>query len=218
MKVILFGASGMVGQGVLRECLGADDVESVLSVVRRPAGVRHAKLTELVHGDFADFSTVKEQFVGFDACFFCLGVSSVGMAEAEYTRITYDFTLAAARVLAEVNPGSAFVYVSGAGTDGSEQGRTMWARVKGKTENEVIALPLDGYAFRPGYIQPLHGVVSPHRWMRVTYRVFGAVYPLLNKVLPKVTTTTEKIGLAMLHVARTRPAQKVFYSTDFNAR
>jgi uncharacterized protein YbjT (DUF2867 family) len=218
MKVILFGASGMVGQGVLRECLVADDVESVLSVVRRPTGVRHVKLTELVHADFADFSAVKEQVAGFDACFFCLGVSSVGMAEAEYTRITYDFTLAAARVLAEVNPGSAFVYVSGAGTDGSEQGRTMWARVKGKTENDVIALPLDGYAFRPGYIQPLHGVVSPHGWMRVTYRVFGVVYPFLNKVLPKVTTTTEKIGLAMLHVARTRPEQKVFYSADFNAR
>src|SRR5215213_11705312 len=152
MKVIVFGASGMVGQGVLRECLVAEDVESVLSVVRRPTGVRHAKLTELVHGDFTDFSTVRERLTGYDACFFCLGVSSVGLKEPEYTRITYDFTLAAARTLAEVNPGSTFVYVSGAGTDGSAQGRSMWARVKGQTENDVIALPLRGYAFRPGYI------------------------------------------------------------------
>ncbi|MFD9732935.1 NAD(P)H-binding protein [Umezawaea sp. NPDC059074] len=217
MKVIVFGASGMVGQGVLRECLVASDVESVLVVGRRPLGRSHEKLTELVHGDFADFSSVREQLTGYDACFFCLGVSSVGMKEPEYTRITYDYTLAAARTLAEVNPGSTFVYVSGAGTDSTEKGKQMWARVKGKTENDVIALPLHGYAFRPGYIQPLHGVSSPHRWMRVTYNVFGTVYPLLNKLMPKATTTTEKLGLAMLHVARTRPDQKVFYSTDFNA-
>jgi uncharacterized protein YbjT (DUF2867 family) len=217
MKVIVFGASGMVGQGVLRECLVADDVEAVLSVGRRPTDVQHAKLTELVHTDFTDFSTAREQLTGYDACFFCLGVSSVGMKEPEYTRITYDFTLAAARTLAEVNPGSTFVYVSGAGTDSSEQGRSMWARVKGKTENDVIALPLRGYAFRPGYIQPLHGVVPTQRWMRIVYGVFGPVYPLLHKVLPKATTTTEKLGLAMLHVARTHPDQKVFYSTDFNA-
>jgi uncharacterized protein YbjT (DUF2867 family) len=217
MKVIVFGASGMVGQGVVRECLVADDVESVLSVVRRPTGVRHSRLTELVHGDFADFSSVAERFSGYDACFYCLGVSSVGMSEVEYTRITYDFTLAAARTLAEVNPGSTFGYVSGAGTDSSAQGRSMWARVKGKTENDVIALPLRGYAFRPGYIQPLHGVVVPRRWMRIAYGVFGSVYPLVNRLLPKVTTTTEQLGLAMLHVARTQPERRVFYSTDFNA-
>jgi nucleoside-diphosphate-sugar epimerase len=131
MQVIVFGASGMVGQGVLRECLVADDVESVLSVVRRPTGVQHAKLTELVHTDFTDFSTAKEQLTGYDACFFCLGVSSVGMKEPEYARITYDFTLAAARMLAAVNPGSTFVYVSGAEKDSPEQRRWMWARGKG---------------------------------------------------------------------------------------
>ncbi|HEX6347103.1 NAD(P)H-binding protein [Umezawaea sp.] len=218
MKVIVFGASGMVGQGVLRECLLAPDVHSVLSVVRRPTGTSDPKLTEHIHTDFTDFSAVKDQFTGYDACFFCLGTSSVGKDEAEYTRITYDFTLAAARTLAEVNPDSTFIYVSGMGTDSTEKGRQMWARVKGRTENEVMALPLRGYAFRPGYIQPLHGVASPHRWARAVYSVFGKAYPLLNKLLPRATTTTENIGLAMLDVARTSPAKKIHYSTDFNAR
>ncbi len=218
MKVVVFGASGMVGQGVLRECLVASDVESVLSVVRRPSGKSDPKLTEVVHGDFADFSSLEEKLAGYDACFFCLGVSSVGMKEPEYRRITYDFTLAAARTLASVNPGSTFVYVSGVGTDSSEKGRLMWARVKGKTENDVMALPLRGYAFRPGYIQPVHGVVLPQRWKRIAYGVFGKVYPLLNRIMPKATTTTENLGLAMVDVARTSPAQKIFYSTDFNAR
>jgi uncharacterized protein YbjT (DUF2867 family) len=218
MKVIIFGASGMVGQGVLRECLVASDVDSILSVVRRPTGKSDPKLTEVVHSDFADYSSLRDQMTGYDACFFCLGVSSLGMKEPEYTRITYDFTLAAARTMAEVNPDSTFVYVSGAGTDSSEKGRQMWARVKGKTENDVMALPLHGYAFRPGYIQPLHGVVSPYRWARVLYGVFGRVYPRLNKLFPKATTTTENIGLAMLDVTRTSPAKKIHYSTDFNAR
>ena len=218
MKVIVFGASGMVGQGVLRECLVASDVDSVLSVVRRPTGKSDPKLTEVVHSDFTDFSSLRDRISGYDACFFCLGVSSVGMKEPDYTRITYDFTLAAARLMSEVNPDSTFVYVSGAGTDSSEKGRQMWARVKGKTENDVMALPLRGYAFRPGYIQPLHGVVPPNRWAKVLYGVFSRAYPLLNKLLPKVTTTTENIGLAMLDVTRTSPAKKIHYSTDFNAR
>lgn len=218
MKVIVFGASGMVGQGVLRECLVASDVESVISVGRRPTGKSDPKLTEVVHSDFTDFSSLRDQIAGYDACFFCLGVSSVGMKEPEYTRITYDFTLAAARLMSEVNPDSTFVYVSGAGTDSSEKGRQMWARVKGKTENDVMALPLRGYAFRPGYIQPLHGVVPPIKWMKIIYGLFGRAYPVLNKLLPKVTTTTENIGLAMLDVTRTSPAKKIHYSTDFNAR
>ncbi|HWO60189.1 MAG TPA: NAD(P)H-binding protein [Umezawaea sp.] len=218
MKVIVFGASGMVGQGVLRECLVAPDVDSILSVVRRPTGKSDPKLTEVIHSDFTDFSPLRAQISGYDACFFCLGVSSVGMKEPDYTRITYDFTLAAARLMSEVNPNSTFVYISGAGTDSSEKGRQMWARVKGKTENDVMALPLHGYAFRPGYIQPLHGVVPPKRWMKAVYGIFGPAYPLLNKLLPKATTTTENIGLAMLDVTRTHPARKIHYSTDFNAR
>ncbi|MCS7481744.1 NAD-dependent epimerase/dehydratase family protein [Umezawaea endophytica] len=218
MKVIVFGASGMVGQGVLRECLVASDVESVLSIGRRPTGKSDPKLTEVIHTDFSDLSPLRDQLTNYDACFFCLGVSSVGMNEPDYTRITYDFTLAAARLLSELNPNSTFIYVSGAGTDTSEKGRQMWARVKGKTENDVMALSPRGYAFRPGYIQPLHGVVSPHRWANRLYKVFGPAYPLLNKLFPKVTTTTENLGLAMLDVARTHPAKKILYSVDFNAR
>ncbi|PRY40814.1 NAD(P)H-binding protein [Umezawaea tangerina] len=218
MKVILFGASGMVGQGVLRESLLAPDVTDVLSIVRTPTGKHDPKLTELVHRDFTDFSGVKDRLSGYDACFFCLGVSSLGMKEPEYTRVTYDFTLAAARTLAELNPDSTFIYVSGAGTDSTEKGRSMWARVKGKTENDVMALPFHGYAFRPGYIQALHGVTPKVPWMKAVYTVLSKAYPLLHRILPKATTTTENLGLAMLDVARTTPAKKIHYSTDFNAR
>jgi uncharacterized protein YbjT (DUF2867 family) len=217
MKVIVFGATGMVGQGVLRECLLDSDVDGVLVVGRTPTGQRHEKLTELLHRDFTDFSTVAAEMTGYDACFFCLGVSSVGMKEEDYRRITYDFTLAAARTLAEVNPDSTFVYVTGAGTDSTEQGRSMWARVKGKTENDVIALPFHGYAMRPGYIQPLHGVGAKVRWYRWVYSALTPLYPVLHRVFPKYTTTTEQIGRAMLAVARNNPPKRVLDVPDINA-
>src|SRR5271168_55952 len=141
MNVILFGASGMVGQGVLRECLLDPDIGKVLSVVRGPTRQQHAKLRELVHRDFYDFSTIETELYGFEACFFCLGVSSAGMTEEAYTRVTFDLTMAAARTLVKLNPGMTFIYVSGQGTDSSERRRTMWARVKGKTENALFRLP-----------------------------------------------------------------------------
>src|SRR3984957_1469972 len=159
MNVILFGATGMVGQGVLRECLLAPDVQRVLSIVRSPSGQQHAKLHEIIPTDFYDLSSIESELSGYDACFFALGVTSAGMAEQQYRHVTYDLTLAAAKPLARLNPGMTFVYVSGAGTDSTESGSTMWARVKGKTENAILHLPFKAaYMFRPGLIQPLHGI------------------------------------------------------------
>ncbi|HXI56585.1 MAG TPA: epimerase, partial [Polyangia bacterium] len=179
MRIILFGATGMVGQGALRECLLDPDVSEVLSIGRTPVrrtavGPTDAKLREQVLADPGDLSSIEGQLVGYDACFFCLGVSSVGMTEAAYRRITYDLTLAAARTLSRLNPGMTFIYVSGAGTDSSERGRSMWARVKGQTENALLALPFKAaYMFRPGIIQPLHGIVSKTPLYRTFYFLLG---------------------------------------------
>ncbi|MCP3103903.1 NAD(P)H-binding protein [Myxococcus sp. K15C18031901] len=203
MKVVLFGATGMVGQGVLRECLLAPDVEEVLAVGRSATGQRHDKLRELVRSDLHDYAEVEAQLSGFDACFFCLGVSAAGMREPDYRRITYDLTLAAARTLVRLNPGMTFIYVSGAGTDSTERGRAMWARVKGATENALLQLPFGAsYMFRPAFIQPMHGVVSRTGWYRAIYAVFSPLYPLLKRVAPAYVTNTEAVGRAMLEVAR----------------
>lgn len=217
MKVIVFGATGMVGQGVLRECLLDADVESVLVVGRTSTGVAHEKLRELIHRDFSDFSAVADRLTGFGACFFCLGVSAAGMNEKEYRRVTYDFTLAAARPLADRNPALTFVYVSGAGTDSSEQGRAMWARVKGRTENALLALPFTAYAFRPGYIQPMHGARSKTGWYRAMYAVTTPLYPLLRRLVPGQTSTTQAVGRAMLTVARRGWDTRVLGSREINA-
>ncbi|GIG89405.1 NAD-dependent epimerase/dehydratase family protein [Plantactinospora endophytica] len=214
MKVILFGATGMVGQGVLRECLRDPRVASVLAVVRAPTGRSDPKLRELVWPDFLDFSGAADEFAGADACFFCLGVSSVRMSEADYTRVTHDVTMAAARVLAEVSPELTFVYVSGQGTDGTEQSRTMWARVKGRTENELIALLPNAYAFRPGFIQPLHGIRSKTGLYRVLYALIGPLAPVLRRAFPRAVTTTEQIGLAMLDVAERGYPRRVLENRD----
>ena len=218
MKIMLFGATGMVGQGVLRECLLDRDVEQVLAVGRRPTGVRHAKLRELVHEDLADFTPTEAELVGYDACFFCLGVSAAGMTEAAYTRVTYDFTMAAAEALARSSPGMTFIYVSGAGTDGSASGRTMWARVKGRTENALLNLPFRAkYMFRPAFIQPMHGIVSRTRLYRILYAVVGPLYPVWRFLFPRYVTTTEKVGRAMLRVARQGAPKAVLENADINA-
>ncbi len=186
MKVILFGASGMVGQGVLRECLLDPEVKTVLSIVRSSTGQEHAKLREIVHKDFFDFSAIESELAGFDACFFCLGVSSAGMSEENYRRVTYDIALAAAKTLVKLNPDMTFVFVSGAGTDSSERGRLMWARVKGQTENALLRLPFKAaYMFRPGVIVPLHGIKSRTMLYRVPYAVLGPILPLLQRLFPK---------------------------------
>ena len=218
MKVILFGASGMVGQGVLRECLLAADVESVLAIGRAATGTRHAKLREIVHADFTDFTPLERELAGHDACFFCLGVSAAGMSEAEYSRVTYDVTLAAATLLERVSPQAAFVYVSGTGTDASERGRIMWARVKGRTENALLALPFRAaYMFRPGIIRPLHGIVSRTRAYRIFYTLAGPLLPLLKALFPNSMTTTEQLGRAMLHAARRGAPRRVLETRDINA-
>jgi uncharacterized protein YbjT (DUF2867 family) len=213
MRVVVFGATGMVGQGVLRECLLAPDVESVLVVGRTPTGRRHEKLREILHGDFADFTPIEGELSGLDACFFCLGVSSVGMNEANYRRITYDFTMAAAEVLAARNPEMTFVYVSGAGTGG----RSMWSRVKAETEDALIALPFRGYAFRPGFIQPLHGVTPRSRVYRTLLPLVVVLTPLMRRLIPNQLTTSERLGLAMLHVAREGAPARILETRDINA-
>jgi uncharacterized protein YbjT (DUF2867 family) len=217
VKVILFGATGMVGQGVLRECLLDSDVEAVLSIGRRAIGQQHPKLRELILTDFLDYSAVESQLAGFDACFFCLGVSSVGMPEERYTRLTYDITLSAARTLARLNPNMTFIYVSGMGTDSSERGRSMWARVKGKTENDLLRLPFKAaYMFRPGVIVPLHGVKSKTKLYQLFLVLLGPLLPLLKGRFPKYVTTTEQIGRAMLQVARNGAPKRVLESSDIN--
>ena len=203
MKVIVFGATGMVGQGVLRECLRDGDVTEVLTVGRSATGQQHPKLRELVHKDFLDFSAVEKDITGYDACFFCLGVSSLGLDEERYRHLTYDITLAAARPLARLNPGMTFVYVTGASTDSTEQGRMMWARVKGKTENDLLKLPFKAaFMFRPGAIQLLHGVRSKTAWVQALYVMTGPLLSFLHQVAPNYATTTEELGRAMLSVAK----------------
>jgi uncharacterized protein YbjT (DUF2867 family) len=217
MKVILFGATGMVGQGVLRECLLDPGVEAVLAVGRSPTGERQPKLREIIHNDFTDYSAIEPQLTGYDACFFCLGVSSVGMAEDRYRHLTYDITLAAARTLSRLNPQMVFVYVTGRGTDSTEQGRLMWARVKGKTENDLLKLPFKAaYMFRPAGIQPLHGIRSKTAWVQAIYVGTAPLLSLLNRVAPKYMTTTEQVGRAMIKVARDGYPKAVLESEDIN--
>jgi uncharacterized protein YbjT (DUF2867 family) len=217
MKVVLFGATGMVGQGVLRECLLDAEVESVLAVGRNPTGQRHAKLHEIVHDDFLDFSRIESQLAGYDACFFCLGVSSLGMSEEQYRRLTYDITLAAARTLAKLNPQMVFIYVTGRGTDSSERGKLMWARVKGKTENDLLKLPFKAaYMFRPAGIQPLHGIRSKTGWVQAIYVGAAPLLSLLNRLAPTYMTTTEQVGRAMIKVARDGYPRPVLESDDLN--
>ncbi|MGP0074232.1 MAG: NAD-dependent epimerase/dehydratase family protein [Bryobacteraceae bacterium] len=218
MRVLLFGATGMVGQGALRECLLDADVESVVAVGRSGTGQHDLKLRELLHDDFLDFSRVEDQLSGFDACFFCLGVSSSGMSEERYQRITYGFTIAAAQTLARVNPKMTFIYVSGAGADSSERGGSMWARVRGKTENELLRMQFHGvYVFRPGLIVPLHGIQSRTKLYRVFYTILRPLLPLLEARFPKYVTTTEQIGRAMLQAARNEWPKRVLETADINA-
>ena len=217
MKVILFGATGMVGQGVLRECLRDSEVERVLAITRSPIAQRHPKLTEIVRANFLDYSDIEPQLAGYDACFFCLGVSSLGISEERYRHLTYDITMAAATTLARANPNLVFVYVTGAGTDPSEQGRLMWARVKGKTENELRKLPFRAaYMFRPGPIQPLHGVRSRTAWVQAVYVATAPLLSLLHRLAPQYVTTTEQMGRAMIKVARDGYPKPVLESEDIN--
>lgn len=216
MKVLLFGATGMVGQGVLRECLLDESVQSVLAVGRSVTGQHHQKLRELKHDDFMNLANIEDALRGYDACFFCLGVSSVGMSEEDYRKISYDFTLTVAEILVKLNPTMTFVYVSGTGTDSSENGRVMWARVKGKTENDLLKLPFKAaYMFRPGVILPLHGVKSKTKLYRVMYQFLRPIYPYLRKF--KSVTTTEQVGIAMIKVAKSGYQKPFLENNDINS-
>ncbi|MCO1597783.1 NAD-dependent epimerase/dehydratase family protein [Micromonospora sp. RHAY321] len=214
MRVVIFGATGMVGQGVLRECLLADDVREVLTVGRTPTGQRHPKLRELTVADVGDLDAVRDELTGVDACFYCLGVSSLGLDEATYTTVSYDYPLAAVRLLAEVSPNVTFVYVSGVGTDSTQRGRVMWARVKGRTENAVLDLLPNGYAARPGFIQPTHGAASRTRWYRVLYAVTSPLFPVVSRLFPNQVTSTDRLGRAMLRVARQGSPRRVLAGRD----
>jgi uncharacterized protein YbjT (DUF2867 family) len=215
MRVLIFGATGMVGQGVLRECLLDPDIEAVQTIGRSSTGADDANLREIVHPDLFHYSGIEAEMKGFDACFFCLGVSSAGMSERQYENMTYTLTLAAAETLSRLNPAMTFVYVSGAGTDSSEKGRVMWARVKGKTENAILRLPFKAtYMFRPGVIQPVHGARSKTTAYRIGYALTKPVVPLLLRLFPRYILTTEEIGRAMIHVAKQGAPKKVLESWD----
>jgi uncharacterized protein YbjT (DUF2867 family) len=217
MNVILFGATGMVGQGVLRECLLDPEVESVLAVGRSAIEQQHEKLHQIVLKTLTDLSSVESRLSGYDACFFCLGVSSAGMSEDDYRHVTYDLTLSVAATLVRLNPAMTFVYVSGAGTDSSEHGRMMWARIKGKTENALLAMPFKAaYMFRPGYIQPMHGVQTKTQWYGTMYAIISPLYPLLKRLFPGYVTSTERLGRAMISVAKTSATKRVLESNDIN--
>ncbi|HEX4286755.1 MAG TPA: NAD-dependent epimerase/dehydratase family protein [Terracidiphilus sp.] len=214
MKVLIFGATGMVGKGVLLECLRDSGVELVVTVGRTRTGINDAKLREIVHGNLLDYSGMKTELAGFDACFFCLGVASAGMKEADYARVTYGFALAAAEELSRVNPGMALTYVSGSGTDSTEKGRAMWARVKGRTENALLRLPLNAFMFRPGFIEPLDGIKSKTPMYRAFYVVLGPLLPLLRRAFPKQILSTREVGRAMLAVARHGYEKRILETVD----
>ena len=217
MKVIIFGATGMVAQGVLCERLVDADVESVLAIVRASCLPHHDKLREIIHQDVSDLSAIEDKLAGFDACFFCLGVSAVGMKEEEYRRLTFDLTVSVARTLAKLNPTMTFIYVSGAGTDSTERGRSRWARVKGRTENALLQMPFKAvYLFRPAYIQPLHGVRTKTAWYGAVYGVMRPFYPVLKMLFPNYVTTTECVGRAMLNVTKRGFPKPVLENRDIN--
>lgn len=217
MKVLVFGATGMVGQGVLRECLRDPEVELAVTVGRTATGMQDEKLREIVHGDLTSYAGIESELAGFDACFFSLGVSSSGMKEADYERITYGLTLPAAETLSWINPGMTFIYVSGAGTDSSEQGRIMWARVKGRTENALLRLPLKAYMFRPGLIQPLDGIRSKTAAYWILYMLGRPLLPLLRWAFPNHVLSTREIGRAMLAVAKHGHEKRILETNDIRA-
>lgn len=218
MKVIVFGASGMVGQGTLRACLRDPGVTEVTVVVRSPLGRADPKLREVVRANVGELGGAEGELRGFDATFWCLGVTSAGKSEAEYRKVTYDLTLSAATSLAEWNPGMTFVYVSGTGTDSTERGRTMWARVKGATENALLRLPFrSAYMFRPGVIRAERGIRSRTTSYRLMYAIFGPIVRLVGWVAPNSITSTDRVGRAMITVVRMQPAERIVGTRAINA-
>jgi uncharacterized protein YbjT (DUF2867 family) len=216
MNVIVFGATGMIGGGVLTECLEDRRVRSVLVIGRRSCGLTHPKLRELIRSDLLDYSDATTDLQGFDACFFCLGVSAAGMTEAAYRRVTYDLTIVVATALVELNPRLTFCYLSGQGTDSTERGRFMWARVKGATENRLLQMPMSAYMFRAGFIQPFKGARSRTRLYRLFYLLSAPLFPVLRRLFPRHVTTTVKVGQAMIRVALSGYSKRILETHDIN--
>jgi uncharacterized protein YbjT (DUF2867 family) len=215
MDVLILGATGMVGQGVMRECLLDDGVARVVTLGRHATGNAHPKVREIVHADLFHLQSIEQELTGLDACFYCLGATAAGKSEAEYARINYDMTLAVAETLARVDPDMTFVYVSGMGTDSTERGRTMWARVKGRTENALLRLPFRAaYMLRPGIILPMHGIKSKTTLYRVGYTLMTPLYPVLRALFPRAITSTEHLGRVMLRLARSGYSKPVLESAD----
>jgi len=215
MNVLILGATGMVGQGVLRECLLDEGVARVVTLGRHATGNAHPKLREIVHADLFHLQPIEDQLTGLDACFYSLGATAAGKSEREYARINHDMTLAVAETLARIDPGMTFVYVSGQGTDSSERGRTMWARVKGKAENALLRLPFKAaYMLRPGIILPMHGIKSRTTLYRVFYTLMTPLYPALRRLFPRAITTTEHLGRVMLRLARSGYSKPVLEPAD----
>ena len=211
IKVIITGSTGMVGEGVLLECLQHPAVESILVINRRPCGITHPKVKEIIHTDFFDLSSIEPSLTGYNACFFCAGVSSVGMKEAEYTRVTYDLTMNFAQILSRFNPDMTFCYVSGAGTDSSEKGRMMWARVKGKTENDLMKLQLKNvYAFRPAFMKAVKGQKNLPKF----YKYIQLPYPVLHALFPQYFGTLSDVGLAMINCTLAGAENKALEARD----
>jgi uncharacterized protein YbjT (DUF2867 family) len=218
VKVVLFGATGMIGSGALIECLAHPDVEAVLAVGRRSSGVVHEKLSEVLQDDFLDYSAISDRLRVYDACLFCLGVSAAGMSEAEYTRVTHDFTVAAAEAFFAMNPDRTFCYISGQGADSTERGRVMWARVRGRLENRLLGMGLGPvWIFRPGFVQPKKGVRSSTTLYNAIYAVLGPIYPLLETAAPKHVTSSDRLGLALIRAARDGAPKAILGNAEINA-
>jgi uncharacterized protein YbjT (DUF2867 family) len=217
VNIVIFGATGMIGQGVLRECLRDPDVARVTAVGRSATGASHPKLRDVVFGDMRNFNAIESELRGVDACFFCLGVTSAGMTESAYEHVTYDIPVAAATVLARLNPAMTFILVSGAGADSSEHGRIMWARVKGKSENAILRMPFKGYVFRPAVVQPMHGIRSRTAIYNLLYSLLRPLLPVVRRLFRNYVLTTEEIGQAMLLVARSGAPKRVLESGDISA-
>ena len=211
INVIITGSTGMVGEGVLHVCLNNSNIESVLVINRKPCGVNHPKLKEINHKDFMDLSSIEDKLIGYSACYFCAGISSVGKSEDEYRKITYDLTLNVAKTLVRLSPEMVFTYVSGTGTDSSEKGKTMWARIKGKTENDLLKLPFkDAYMYRPGYIQPIKGMKNTYK----IYKVISPLYPLFETLFPKYVISLQELGNSMISVTMKGYEKKILENAD----
>ncbi|MEP6711903.1 MAG: NAD-dependent epimerase/dehydratase family protein [Ferruginibacter sp.] len=214
LRIIITGTTGMVGEGVLHECLLNDKVEEVLAINRKPYGVMHPKLKEIIHADFFNLSPIESQLYNYNACFFCLGVSSVGMKEPEFYRLTYQLTMHVAETLSRVNNAMTFCYISGAGTDSTEKGRVMWARVKGKTENDLMKLPFTQvYNFRPGVLAPTKGLKNTLSY----YKYFGWLIPIIKLITPKYIGSLKQLGTAMINAASQGYEKQILEVTDIKA-